>query len=279
MKEQTLGRLWKQYFSVRAELYALESKERESPKYVLQRRAERLRDRLVINYSPLAKYAAGRVYARSGGATRQEDLYSWGVVGLLDAIETYDSGRNTKFESYAISKIRWAILDEMRREDWVPRRIRMRAKEVEWANAKLSQNLRRSPTEEEVAEELCTGLKEHQDFLEQYSRAQVSSLESRIEVEGGLGAEFQALVFDSNARDPQSEAEQSEIRTQLAYAIEGLKEQERLVATMYFYEELTLKEIGRALGLTEGRISQILRQALNRLRESMKDQQIVHSGN
>lgn len=279
MKEQTLGRLWKQYFSVRAELYALESKERESPKYVLQRRAERLRDRLVINYSPLAKYAAGRVYARSGGATRQEDLYSWGVVGLLDAIETYDSGRNTKFESYAISKIRWAILDEMRREDWVPRRIRMRAKEVEWANAKLSQNLRRSPTEEEVAEELCIGLKEHQDFLEQYSRAQVSSLESRIEVEGGLGAEFQALVFDSNAWDPQSEAEQSEIRTQLAYAIEGLKEQERLVATMYFYEELTLKEIGRALGLTEGRISQILRQALNRLRESMKDQQIVHSGN
>lgn len=279
MKEQTLGRLWKQYLSVRAELYALESEERESPKYVLQRRAERLRDRLVINYSPLAKYAAGRVYARSGGAARQEDLYSWGVVGLLDAIETYDSGRNTKFESYAISKIRWAILDEMRREDWVPRRIRMRAKEVERANAKLSQSLRRPPTEEEVAEELGTGLKEHQDFLEQYSRAQVSSLESRIEVEGGLGAEFQALVLDSSARDPQSEAEQSEIRTQLAQAIEGLKKQERLVATLYFYEELTLKEIGRALGLTEGRISQILRQALNRLRESMKDQQVVHSGN
>lgn len=278
MKEQTLGRLWRQYMTVRAELYTLEREGRGRAEFVQGRRAEKLRDRLVVNYSPLVKYAAGRLYVRSGGMTRQEDLYSWGVVGLLDAIETYDSGRNTKFESYAISKIRWAMLDEMRREDWVPRRIRMRAKEVERTNAKLGQSLRRPATEEEVAEELGISLKEHQNFLGQYSRAQVSSLESRIEVDGGLGAEFQALVLDSNARDPQSEAEQTEIRAQLARAIEELKEQERLVATFYFYEELTLKEIGRALGLTEGRISQILRKALNRLRENMKDRQIIRSG-
>lgn len=278
MKDQTLGRLWKQYLKTRGELYALESEGRESPGRVLERRAEGLRDRLVVNYSPLVKYAAGRVYARSTGAIEQQDLYSWGVVGLLDAIETYDSGRNTKFESYAISKIRWAILDELRREDWVPRRIRMRAQEVERANARLSQSLRRPPVEEEVADELGISLREYRGFLEQYSRAQVSSLESRLEVDGGLGAEFQTLVLDPNARDPQSEAERGEIRAQLADAIGGLKEQERLVATFYFYEGLTLKEIGRALGLTEGRISQILRQALNKLREGLNDRQILQSG-
>lgn len=272
-----MGRLWNQYLKVRRELYALDTEGRESPERTLERRAEGLRDRLVVNYSPLVKYAAGRIYARGPGITGQDDLYSWGIIGLLDAIETYDPGRNTKFESYAISKIRWAILDELRREDWVPRRIRMRAQEVERANARLSQSLRRPPNEEEVADELGMALKEYQGFLGQYSRAQVSSLESRLEVDGGLGAEFQALVVDPGAQDPQSETERGEIRAQLAEAIGGLKEQERLVATFYFYEGLTLKEIGCALGLTEGRISQILRQALNKLRDALSDRQALRS--
>lgn len=275
MKEQTVGRLWRQYLKAREELYELDLEGRESPGRALERRAEGFRDRLVINYSPLVKYAAGRVYARSNSVVGQEDLYSWGVMGLLDAIETYDSGRNTKFESYAISKIRWAILDELRREDWVPRRVRVRAQEAERANARLSQRLRRPPTEEEVAAEMEIDLKEYRGFLEQYSRAQVSSLESRLESDGGPGAEFQTLILDPNASDPHSEAELEEVRRQLALAIEGLREQERLVATFYFYQGLTLKEIGRAVGLTEGRISQILRQALNKLRESLAEQQLL----
>jgi RNA polymerase sigma factor for flagellar operon FliA len=272
MKEQTVGRLLKQYMSARAELHAVKREDQESTGRVLERRAEVLRDRLVVNYSPLVKYAAGRVYARGPGLMRHEDLYSWGIVGLLDAIETYDPGRNTKFESYAISKIRWAILDELRREDWVPRRIRMRAQEVERAKARLSQSLRRPPFDEEVAGDLGMDLNEYRDFLGQYARAQVSSLDARLEVDGGPGVEFQTLVMDSGARDPQSEAEQAEIRAQLTDAIDELKEQERLVATFYFYEGLTLKEIGRALELTEGRISQILRQALNKLRHAMSEQ-------
>jgi RNA polymerase sigma factor for flagellar operon FliA len=278
MKEHTVGRLWKQYMSAREELCALDREGCESPGRTLERRAEGFRDRLVVNYSPLVKYAAGRVYARGPGLMRHEDLYSWGIVGLLDAIETYDPGRNTKFESYAISKIRWAILDELRREDWVPRRVRMRAQEVERVNARLSQSLRRPPYEEEVAEELGIDLKEYRDFLGQYARAQVSSLESRLEVDGGPGAEFQTLVMDSSVRDPQSEAEQAEIRDQLTDAIDGLKEQERLVATFYFYEGLTLKEIGCALELTEGRISQILRQALNKLRYGLSERQALKRG-
>jgi RNA polymerase sigma factor for flagellar operon FliA len=154
----------------------------------------------------------------------------------------------------------------------------MRAQEIERTNARLSQSLRRPPSEEEVAGELGIGLKEYRGFLGQYSRAQVSSLESRLEVDGGIGAEFHALVVDPGAQDPQSEAERGEVRAQLAAAIGGLKEQERLVATFYFYEGLTLKEIGRALGLTEGRISQILRQALNKLRDALSDRQALRSG-
>jgi RNA polymerase sigma factor for flagellar operon FliA len=278
MKEHTVGRLWKQYLKVRSELYGLDQEALESPGRVLERRAEALRDRLVVNYSPLVKYAAGRIYARSPGIIGHEDLYAWGFPGLLDAIETYDQGRNTKFETYAISKIRWAILDELRREDWVPRRVRMKAQETERAKARLNQSLRRQPTEREVAEELDMGLPEYQEFLRQHSRAQVSSLDSRLEVDGSLGAEFQTFVIDHGARDPQSEAEWSEVRAQLSHAIEGLKEQERLVATFYFYEGLTLKEIGRALELTEGRISQILRQALKKLREGLTDRQLLKSG-
>jgi len=273
----TIGRLWKQYLRARAELHAVDREGRESPGRVLERRAEGLRDRLVMNYSPLVKYVAGRVYARTPGSISQEDLYSWGIVGLLDAVETFDSGRNTKFETYAISKIRWAMLDELRREDWVPRRVRVRAQEVERANARLSQSLRRPPTEEEVAEELGTSLDKYREFLSQYSQAQVSSLEHRVQAEGGFGAEFQALVLDPNARDPQSEAERTEIRAQLTDAIGELKEQERLVATFYFYQGLTLKEIGRALELTEGRISQILRQALNKLHGDLSNRRMLRS--
>lgn len=278
MKEQTLGRLWKQYTKVRSELYALEREGLQSEGRALERSASALRNRLVVNYSPLVKYAAGRVYARSGRADLQDDLYSWGVVGLLDAIETYDPERNTKFASYAISKIRWAILDELRRQDWVPRRIRMRARESEQASARLSQYLGRTPTEEEVANEMDMSLGDYQDFLGQYSRAQVSSLESRMEFDGGIGAEFQTLVVDPRAWDPESEVEQEEVQARLATAIQNLKEQERLVATFYFYEGLTLKEIGKALGLTEGRISQVLRQALNKLRDSLSERPLIYGG-
>lgn len=245
---------------------------------MLERRAGWLRDRIMVNYSPLVKYAAGRVYARSPGVVSYDDLYAWGLPGLLDAVETYDPGRNTKFETYAISKIRWAILDELRREDWVPRRVRLKAQEAEHAKARLSQSLRRVPEEGEVAGELGMNLREYQNFLRQHSQAQVSSLNSSLESDGGIGAEFQALLVDPASHDPQSEVELSEVRFQLVDAIGELKEQERIVATLYFYEGLTLKEIGRALGLTEGRISQILRRALDKLRDSLMDRQLLRSG-
>ena len=273
MNGRTVGRLWTRYLKVRDELRTGERLPDDEMQREVERQAGQLRDRLIVNYSPLVKYVASRVGARVPGAVEQEDMISWGVLGLLAAIETYDPnrpGKKAKFESYAISKIRWSILDQLRSQDWVPRRVRLRAQEIETATTKLTQDLRRSPMEAEIAEEVGLEVGQYHDFLDQYSRAQVASLEARLEVDGKPGIEYGALVEDSAAVDPQSQANLEDLRAQLINAIGQLEERERLVATFYFYEGLTLKEIGKALQLTEGRVSQILRRALTKLRGQLK---------
>ena len=265
MTRRTLGWLWARYLQSRAELSAKAMPVAE--RQATERELKGLRDRLLINYSPLVKYVAGRVLSRMTSPVDREDLLSWGVMGLLNAIETYDPGRGTKFESYAISKIRWSILDELRRADPLSRRVRRRVREVELARGELAQSLRRTPTEEEVARKLGVGIAEHRAFLQRCWQAQVGSLEATLEYDGNL----YGLVADSRSADPQSAAESAELRTRLGEAIDALGEQERVVTTFYFYEGLTLKEIGGALDLTEGRISQILHQALAKLRETLSE--------
>jgi RNA polymerase sigma factor (sigma-70 family) len=156
MNGRTVGRLWARYLKMRDELRTDERRPDEEVQRETERQAGQLRDRLVVNYSPLVKYVASRVGARMPRAVEQEDMISWGVLGLLDAVETYDPdrpGKKAKFESYAISKIRWAILDQLRSQDWVPRRVRMRAQEIESATVKLTQHPRRPPAEAEIAGE------------------------------------------------------------------------------------------------------------------------------
>ena len=279
MNGRTVGRLWTRYLKMRDELRTGERLPDDEVQREAERHAGQLRDRLVVNYSPLVKYVANRVGARVPGAVEQEDMISWGVLGLLDAIETYDPdrpGKKAKFESYAISKIRWAILDQLRSQDWVPRRVRLRAQEIEAATVRLTQDLRRPPTEAEIAGEAGLDVGAYHDFLDQYSRAQVASLEARLEVDGKPGIEYGALLEDSAAVDPQSQANLEDLRAQLIDAIGQLEERERLVATFYFYEGLTLKEIGKALALTEGRVSQILHRALVKLRGQLKGSPLAH---
>ena len=267
MTRRTLGWLWARYLETRAGLNGKSMSVAE--RGAAERELKGLRDQLVVNYSPLVKYVASRVLGRMTGPVDREDVLSWGIIGLLDAIETYDPGRRTKFESYAISKIRWSILNELRRADPLSRRVRRRAREVELARGELAQRLGRAPTEkeEEVARELGVGIAEHRAFLERCWQAQVGSLEARLECDGGL----HGLVADSRAADPESAAESAELRARLVEAIKTLGEQERVVTTFYFYEGLTLREIGGALNLTEGRISQILHRALARLRETLSE--------
>ena len=257
MTRRTLGTLWSQYFEARSRL--------------AEREARGLRDRLVVNYSPLVRYVAGRISGRMAGPLDQEDAVTSGLFGLLNAVETYDPGRRTKFESYAISKIRWSILDELRKVDPLSRRTRLRAHQMERTRDELFQKLGREPTESELVGRLGISVTEHRAFLEQYARAQVRSLEARLECQGGAGAGLHDLIGDNSATDPASAAEVAEVRARLVRAIEDLGEQERVVTTFYYYEGLTLKEIGRVLHLTEGRISQILHSALAQLRQSLAE--------
>ena len=267
--QPTIGRLWARYLEVREALKG--GRAPDGRMGVTEREARGLRDRLVVNYSPLVKYVAGRISGRISGVVDQEDVLSWGILGLLDAVESYDPVRRTKFESYAISKIRWSILDELRKADPLPRRVRLRAREAERARGELAQRLGHAPTEEEVAGELGVGIGEHLAFLERCSRAQVGSLEAHLDPDGGAGGTLHELVPDRSAPDPESAAEMAEVRSRLTQAIAELGERERVVTTFYFYEGLTLREIGKALNLTEGRISQILRRALTQLRRTLSE--------
>jgi RNA polymerase sigma factor for flagellar operon FliA len=267
LTRRTLGWLWSRYLEARDALPLVPVAERPNA----ERELRGLRDRLVVNYAPLVKYVACRVSARAVVAVELEEILSWGVFGLLEAVETYDPGRRTKFESYAISKIRWAILDELRRLDPLTRRVRQRAREVESAKGELAQRLGRTPTEEEVACELGVGATEHRAFLARLWQAQVGSLEVRTEGDYGSGRDLHQTVADTRAVDPASAVEVAEVRARLVEAIQGLGEKERVVTAFYFYEGLTLREIGGALSLTEGRISQILHAALAKLREALAE--------
>jgi RNA polymerase sigma factor FliA len=276
VSEHTLGGLWNRYLKIRDQPKgSSENRPRDKVQRETSRQAAHLKNRLVANYSPLVKYVVNRIGSRVPGAVEQEDMVSWGALGLLAAIETYDPNRpgiKAKFESYAISKIRWAILDQLRSQDWVPRRVRSRARQLEKARIKLAQELRRPPTEAEIAEEADMEVAEYHDFLGKYSRARVASLEARLETDGGAGVEYGALVGDSLAVDPQFQVDLEDLRAQLVNAIGRLEERERLVTTFYFYEGLTLKEIGQALDLTEGRVSQVLKRALIKLRSHLQEE-------
>ena len=270
MKRRTVGVLWSRYFDVRSRLATggLSCVEVRSA----EREARGLRDRLVVNYSPLVRYVAGRISTRMSGLLDQEDLISSGLVGLLGAVETYDPGRRSKFESYAISKIRWSMLDELRKVDPLSRRTRLRAHQIERAKGELVQKLGRAPTESELVGSLGISVAEHRTFLDQYALAHVRSLEARAEYQGGPASGLHDLIGDDSATDPASAVEVAEVRALLVRAIECLGEKERMVTTFYYYEGLTLKEIGRLLNLTEGRISQILHAALDRLRHSLSQE-------
>ncbi len=266
MKGRRIGDLWERYLCVRGQAKAGTSCPVERRK--VEREARALRDRLVVNYSPLARYVACRIPTRATGTLDREDVLSWGLCGLRGAVETYDPARPAKFETYAISKIRWSILDELRKADPLPRSARLRTQKMERVRSEPTQRYGRAPTEAEIANALGVSLTDHRAFLDRVARSKVGSLEAGCEaMEGGL----HDLIADRFAADPGRVAERAEVRTILARAIEELGEQERVVTTFYYYEGLTLREIGGILGLTEGRISQILRAAMIRLRSSLSD--------
>lgn len=273
MRPQTIGHLWAQYHETRWNLTddGLSAETRKS----LEQEADRLRDRLLVNYSPLVKYVTGRVSARMTGALDREDFMSSGLIGLLNAIQTYDPEREAKFETYAISKIHWAMLDEARKEDSLPRRTRSRARQIEAARRELTQQLQREPTEAEVAQKSNLSVSDYRSAMQQQDLSQTNPLEESTVGEDGRA--FGRQIADHATVEPESAVEQVERREELVSAMRELSEKERTVVTLYFYEDLTLREIGQALGLTEGRISQILKKTLGELRNFISEDHLTSS--
>ncbi|HVM20351.1 MAG TPA: RNA polymerase sigma factor WhiG [Egibacteraceae bacterium] len=229
------------------------------------------RERLILQYSPLVKYVAGRVSVGLPATIEHADLVSYGMFGLIDAIEKFDLGKGVKFETYAISRIKGAIIDELRSIDWIPRSVRSKARDVEKAMTTLEAKLRRTPTEEELAEELDIGIKELRQILTQVSLVSVVALDESF---AGEDAERQALVDtlqDPKAADPQASYEDVEMRAMLAEALNRMSEREKTVLVLYYFEGMTLAQIGQVLGVTESRVCQMHTKAVLGLRAKMSD--------
>jgi len=229
---------------------------------------QRLRDRLVLTYAPLVKYVAGRLGSGLPAHVDEGDLVSYGLLGLMGAIERYDPERDVKFETYAIARIKGQIIDELRAMDWVPRSVRSRARDIERAIAELEARLGRAPTDEEISGKLGISTDELEESLSEIARSSIAALDELWTVSGSGGDQIALIdtIEDERAPDPQSSLSQTELREAIADSIARLPEREKLVVTLYYYEELTLREIGEVLGVTESRVSQLHTKAILRLR-------------
>jgi len=216
------------------------------------------RDRLVVRYTPLVRVVAHRVLVGLPTHVDHADLTQSGIFGLIDAIERFDPSRCPRFESFAVQRIRGAILDELRAQDWVPRTVRGRVRELERAQERLERQLQRAATDREIAAEMHLPVREVQGLIRQ---VQVVSVEALDEISGGV-----ADLFTDAAPDPMSVVQARETMRQLNAAVAGLGERDRTVVQLYYLENRTLAEIGRLLGVTESRVCQLHARLVERLR-------------
>ncbi len=225
------------------------------------------RERLILHYAPLVKYVASRVATGLPASVEQADLVSYGMFGLIDALERFEPARGNKFETYAIPRIKGAIIDELRAMDWVPRSVRFKAREIDKAYADLESILKRAPVEKEVAERLGVSVPELHDIINQVSFVSVLQLDELLAVGSERGQQVSLLdTLADKTTDPTTGLEGQETRGLLAAAINSLSEREKIVVTLYYFEGLTLAEIGDILGVTESRVCQIHTKAVHQLR-------------
>jgi RNA polymerase sigma factor FliA len=229
-----------------------------------------LRDRLIITYAPLVKYVAGRLGSGLPAHVDEGDLVSYGLLGLIGAIERFDPHREIKFETYAIARIRGAIIDELRALDWVPRSVRARAREIERAIGELEAKTGQVPTDEEIAAKIGISTDELEQSLSDIARSSIAALDELWSV-SGEGDEVSLLdtIEDPTGARPADALDERETKEIVADAIARLPEREKLVVTLYYYEELTLREIGEVLGVTESRVSQLHTKAILRLKSRL----------
>jgi RNA polymerase sigma factor FliA len=247
--EKTEQQLWKEY------------KRTKDPK---------IRDMFVKQYAPLVKYVAGKVAIGMPHNVEFDDLVGFGVFGLFDAIEKFDPEKHVKFKTYAVTRIRGAIFDELRSIDWVPRSVRQKSREIEDAIHRLEASLGRAASDEEVANELNMDLEEFQKTMMKISGTSILSLN---DVWYNDDENDKVTIVDSiespNSMNPDTIVEKEEIKRVIVEAINELPEKEKKVLVLYYYEDLTLKEIGKVLEVTESRISQLHTKAIMRLRSKL----------
>lgn len=229
-------------------------------------------EELIFEHLPLIKYLAGRFAGRLPASLDQEDLVVAGIIGLIEAAQRFDPSRNIQFKTFAEFRIRGAMLDELRNLDWVPRSVREKAAKLEKAMIELENRLGRPAEDEEIAKELGISLEAYYRLLEEVKGITFVDIEAlKRKIEDLQEDDLVELLPDSGENDPFDKLGLKELGEALAQAISELPEKERLVITLYYYENLTMKEIGKVLGYTESRISQLHSKALLRLRAKLKE--------
>ncbi len=227
-------------------------------------------EEIVKRHLPLVKTVVGRLAMTLPPHVDMEDLYSSGLVGLLNAIRKYDPTSNASFESYARVRIRGSVIDELRRLDWVPRSVHSKARKVKEAMMRLEQEKGRTPTEREMAEELEIPLNDYRDLLVEIKPASFISIDSVSGSDEGEGASFAETVADERLESPEDGASRRELAQLIAEQLEQLPEMQRKVLALYYFEDLRLREIAEVFGLTESRICQIHAQAITSIKAYLK---------
>lgn len=240
-------------------------------------RTPELREKIILEYAPLVKLVAGRLSMYLGYNVEYDDLVSYGIFGLIDAIDKYDYAKEVKFETYASLRIRGAILDQIRKMDWIPRTIRQKQKRIDAVCKDIETRLGRSATDEEIASELGISDDEYLEWQSQMKITNVVSLNEYMEQGAEVPAEgnqFTTSRFDS----PEENIEKEELKKVLEESLEQLTEKEKKVILLYYYEDLTLKEISNVLEVSESRISQLHTRALQKMKTKMGDYMGIFAG-
>lgn len=228
------------------------------------------REQLILHYAPLVKFIAGRVGANLPSTVENADLVSYGLFGLIDAIEKFEPERGLKFETYALSRIRGSIIDELRGLDWVPRSVRARSREVERAYTELENELQRAPTDEEIAAHVGMTVHDLHDLFASVSYTNIAALDELLH--GGEGtATLGDTVVDRRLAAPEEAFEGQSLREAIGGAVHLLPERDQIIIALYYYEGFTLAEIGLVLGVTESRVSQLHSRAMLQLRGWMTE--------
>ena len=231
--------------------------------YLENRSSREYRDKLIVQYIYLAKYVVGRIKVNLPPSFSFEDVVSFGIEGLIDAIEKYHPNKGAKFESYALMRIRGAIIDKIRSSDWLPRTLRRKIKEIKIATERLKQQIGRAPTTKEIADVM--GLTEEKVIEIMSSDVSVNSIYDK-KGSGEDSVEIIDTIEDEHSSRPEDEIEKTDAKKELELALKKLPERERTLLVFYYHENMTLKEIGEAINVSESRVCQLHAQAIMKLR-------------